>query len=716
MVLKPFSKLFPKSKASQYVISDSSESEIESHHKEIPLVSLSSTSTNAASQLKVDASAATKSGTSSTSKHVAKEVATTPTVLSPASIYIPLTYLIGCAVIFVNFITLSAWNFFYFSLKNDWKDITDGITGYVTGYHLPYAEIIWILIWVVWTYVTLLLYCHPIRKFWISSWRPRNENIVGVHAAKVRMSIGWFHFIFSVLLSVILIAVVPAIIWLFAPQLFMAPVRLLETFLPPVFLVVQFLYAVAGLPILLAWSSAISRASKYNPNERSPACTISIRTVRVFSLLIIGAMVIWGGAVFFSSLPLWFDSAHFLSMEELPPKPRLFAHRGLVDGGLPENSISAFKAALEHPSVFGIETDVAISNDGIPFCLHDKLLLRTTNVRSVFPDKASKAADSFSMQDLESLTLLGGGGADGEKIPTFKAVLELLVQYPNKRIIFDICSSSAEDHPFTNKSTDLIGSVIASVPGVSSQVILLNVKSSLEDSFPESPTAVNYEVSDILSKLGAKAKEKEASIKIGDQSAASKRSLPIPSSRGLNLEYFVPTQVIRDVRGLPPPSSTLKAWRKGWSNLVKEVKSSLALAPLSSSSGGEQPTAEPKPFWMCMYALNEKYLYSQAWCLGVDAVITNTVNMFADLQEPIWWIPQSKIHYYPLIGFGGGAMFLLWVIIFILLKFFGCVAAVLSCIGSIFCCCAKSTTTTPTPHSRSKTACCLFRAPSDAHV
>lgn len=702
--MNPFSKLFPKPKDSKYAIPESSELQSNSPKKEIPLISLSA-SKNAASEPKKDTPAAS-SKKEPDPKHAAKKHAKAPIILSPASIYIPICYLVGCIMISVNFLVLSAWNFFYFSLKNDWNEITYAITGYVTGYPLPYASLIWCAIWIFWAYTGLLFYFHPIRKFWISSWRPRNENATGIHAAKIRMSIGYFHFIVNIVILIATLGAAPILVWRFAPQLFMAPVRLLESFLPPTFLVVQSLYAVAGLPLLLAWSSALSHACKYNPNERSPPCSMSIRGVRVLSLLTVGTFVIWGGAVFFSSLPLWFDSAHFLSGDELPPKPKLFAHRGLTEGGIPENSISAFKAALEHSEVFGIETDVTISNDGIPFCFHDDLLLRTTNIRSVFSDRSSNAAESFSMQDLEQLTLLGA--TEGEKIPTFKAVLELLVQYPSKRIIFDLRSPKAQDHPFKGKHNDLVQSVIESVPNVSPQVVLLNVKPSLENAFPASPSAVNYEVADLISKGGSVAKKKEASIKIGDKSAALMGNLPAPSSKGLNVEYFVSTQAIRSVRGLPPPTQSLKAWKKGWSGLVKKVKASLALHPTKSENDAVK---EPKPFWMCMYVLNEKYLYSQAWCLGVDAVITNTVGKFSDLPEPIWWVPKSKMHYYPLIGFVGGAVFLFWVVVFMLLKFFGCVGAVLSCISSIFCCCAKSNNTRrPTSGAN----CCLFRSCSQA--
>lgn len=51
-----------------------------------------------------------------------------------------------------------------------------------------------------------------------------------------------------------------------------------------------------------------------------------------------------------------------------------FAHRGLHGPGIPENSMSAFRAALEVGA--GIECDVRLSKDGRPMVFHDHDLRR----------------------------------------------------------------------------------------------------------------------------------------------------------------------------------------------------------------------------------------------------------------------------------------------------------------------------------------------------
>ena len=53
-----------------------------------------------------------------------------------------------------------------------------------------------------------------------------------------------------------------------------------------------------------------------------------------------------------------------------------YAHRGLHGDGVPENSMAAFKAALD--AGYGIELDIHLLKDGNLAVMHDSLLNRTT--------------------------------------------------------------------------------------------------------------------------------------------------------------------------------------------------------------------------------------------------------------------------------------------------------------------------------------------------
>jgi len=65
----------------------------------------------------------------------------------------------------------------------------------------------------------------------------------------------------------------------------------------------------------------------------------------------------------------------------------LIAHRG-ASGYAPEHTIAAYKLAIEQGADF-VEQDLQLTKDGVLICLHDPDLARTTNVKEVFPDRAT---------------------------------------------------------------------------------------------------------------------------------------------------------------------------------------------------------------------------------------------------------------------------------------------------------------------------------------
>jgi len=87
-----------------------------------------------------------------------------------------------------------------------------------------------------------------------------------------------------------------------------------------------------------------------------------------------------------------------------------YAHRGLHDSRIPENSLAAFQNAAEHG--FGIELDVQLSRDGEVMVFHDYTLTRMTS-------DPRKVTDCTCAQ-LQALQLSGTGQA----IPTLQEVLD----------------------------------------------------------------------------------------------------------------------------------------------------------------------------------------------------------------------------------------------------------------------------------------------------
>ena len=89
-----------------------------------------------------------------------------------------------------------------------------------------------------------------------------------------------------------------------------------------------------------------------------------------------------------------------------------FAHRGLHGAGIAENSISAFRAAVE--AGFGIELDVRLSSDGELVVFHDDTLDRVTD--------STGRVDEKSAEELSQIKLCG----TDDCVPTFTQVLELV--------------------------------------------------------------------------------------------------------------------------------------------------------------------------------------------------------------------------------------------------------------------------------------------------
>ena len=88
-----------------------------------------------------------------------------------------------------------------------------------------------------------------------------------------------------------------------------------------------------------------------------------------------------------------------------------YAHRGLHGEGRPENSMAAFRAALE--GGFGIELDIHLLSDGELAVIHDSSLLRTAGV--------DIPIESLTLPQLADYRLEG----TEETIPAFRQVLEL---------------------------------------------------------------------------------------------------------------------------------------------------------------------------------------------------------------------------------------------------------------------------------------------------
>lgn len=88
-----------------------------------------------------------------------------------------------------------------------------------------------------------------------------------------------------------------------------------------------------------------------------------------------------------------------------------YAHRGLHGDGCPENSMAAFRAALE--GGYGIEFDLHLLKDGNLAIMHDSLLKRTTGCEGRIEDLTTEDLPNYHLEGTE------------ETIPTFRQLLDL---------------------------------------------------------------------------------------------------------------------------------------------------------------------------------------------------------------------------------------------------------------------------------------------------
>lgn len=123
-----------------------------------------------------------------------------------------------------------------------------------------------------------------------------------------------------------------------------------------------------------------------------------------------------------------------------------YAHRGLHDisGGIPENSLSAFRLAVEHG--YGAELDVHLTRDGRLAVMHDESLLRTVGVKKNLCDCTARELAGYCLQGtqepipfLEDVLPIFAGKTplvielkpyNGNHAALTKKICELLEHYP----------------------------------------------------------------------------------------------------------------------------------------------------------------------------------------------------------------------------------------------------------------------------------------------
>ncbi|MBI3925841.1 MAG: glycerophosphodiester phosphodiesterase [Armatimonadetes bacterium] len=154
----------------------------------------------------------------------------------------------------------------------------------------------------------------------------------------------------------------------------------------------------------------------------------------------------------------------------------VIAHRG-ASSLAPENTIPAFRIAVERYGAKMIELDVQLSRDGVPMVIHDSTLGRTTDARDRYPGRKKWPVADFTAEELRGLDSgswfvetdpfgqVGAGAVPPEDlayyrngkvgVPTFAEVLQLLAAYD--------CRVNVELKNFPEHHPDLVPRVVQEI-------------------------------------------------------------------------------------------------------------------------------------------------------------------------------------------------------------------------------------------------------------
>ncbi|XP_027901277.1 glycerophosphodiester phosphodiesterase domain-containing protein 5 isoform X2 [Xiphophorus couchianus] len=306
-------------------------------------------------------------------------------------------------------------------------------------------------------------------------------------------------------------------------------------------------------------------------------------------------------------LPLYISSPCIMDPRTLKPRPEVFGHQG-APMLAPENTLWSFQRALQM-NVTGLEADVAISVDGVPFLMHDLTLRRTTNVDEVFPDRKTKAASRFNWTDLQQLN----AGEWFLKNDPFWTAGSMSQKERNLTSKQRVCSleqllKMASDHNIT---------------------VVVRLRRPPRD-HPFNSTWIN-------------------------------ETLQVVQNSGLlqNLVMWTPDDEREQVKQWAPGFIQTSLVKRSPENLHSSGISGLLLR-YNQVNTDEITNFSKNNISLTLYTVNEPWLFSMLWCSGVSAVSSEAPHILRKVPSPIWlmsprnyrliWVSADLISFAVVIG------------------------------------------------------------------
>lgn len=288
-------------------------------------------------------------------------------------------------------------------------------------------------------------------------------------------------------------------------------------------------------------------------------------------------------------VPLYITSPCIMDPNTLKPRPDVIGHQG-APMLAPENTLWSFQRALQM-NVTGLEADVAISTDGVPFLMHDLTLRRTTDVEVVFPDRRMDEASRFNWTDLQKLN----AGQWFLKDDPFWTVHTL---------------ASREIELIDNQSVCSLEQLLKLASYHNTTVVF-----RLRRPPPEHPCYDSW---------------------INDTLQAVQQS-GVPQS----LVMWTPDEDRAQVRQLAPGLIQTSVEKRSHQSLQQDGISRLLLR-YNQASTWEIRNFSETHINLTLYTVNEPWLYSVLWCSGVSSVSSEAPHILRKVPYPIWLMSPSE--------------------------------------------------------------------------
>ncbi|XP_055370148.1 glycerophosphodiester phosphodiesterase domain-containing protein 5 [Betta splendens] len=287
-------------------------------------------------------------------------------------------------------------------------------------------------------------------------------------------------------------------------------------------------------------------------------------------------------------LPLGMYSPCIKAPGTLGRAPALIGHRG-APMLAPENTVMSFERAVEAGGE-GLEADVTISYDGVPFLMHDSTLRRTTNIADVFPNRTHLDASLFTWAELQqlnaggwflstdpfstvsSLSDMDRSLAQNQSVPSLAQFLEVAAR-GGSLVLFDL-RRPPPGHPY---SRSYINTTL--------QVVQAHINSSQVLWLPSDDRAL------------VQAADPDLQQTSGDK--ASIQELTDARITRLNLHYSAMSQ-----------------------QQISKYRS------LNISTN--------------LYVVSQPWLYTLAWCAGAQSVTTNSVHILSTVNKPLFLMTPEE--------------------------------------------------------------------------